>query len=169
MSEPITDEQAALDLLERAEMRGYVLDAEDARHCGYVLSQLMAQLSDCRVQLARVREALEEIASLPVKFVREGHGFEHAHIDAEGYHGPAVPKLQNMARETLSTTPSNLVVVDREEWEAMRAALGHAALPLEVLAGQIQERPYRELTGDLQDSVLVAVEAIRGSLGGPSG
>jgi hypothetical protein len=45
-----------------------------------------------------------------------------------------------------------------------RVALVAAAIPLEVLAGQIRVKPYTELSSSLQDGLLAAVENIEGAL-----
>lgn len=45
-----------------------------------------------------------------------------------------------------------------------RRALVEAAIPLEVLAGQIATRPYRELSPEVQDGILNAVAHIRAAV-----
>jgi hypothetical protein len=45
-----------------------------------------------------------------------------------------------------------------------RKALAEAAIPLEVLCGQIRVKPYKELTDDLQSQLQQSLEIIRGML-----
>lgn len=47
---------------------------------------------------------------------------------------------------------------------AARRALVEAAIPLEVMAGQIAARPYREIAPEVQDGILNAVAHVRAAV-----
>ena len=48
--------------------------------------------------------------------------------------------------------------------DSERKALAEAAIPLEVLCGQIRHKPYTELTEGIQSQLLDSLEIIRGLL-----
>jgi len=57
------------------------------------------------------------------------------------------------------------ILADLERAEAnvdrLTRALVEAAVPLEVLGGQIAVKPYKELTADFQNDILLAVRGVR--------
>lgn len=52
------------------------------------------------------------------------------------------------------------VVTVVQQYQIARQTLVEAAIPLEVLAGAIAQKPYAELSPELQDSIVKAVKLI---------
>ena len=48
--------------------------------------------------------------------------------------------------------------------ERERKKLAEAVIPLEGLCGQIRHKPYKEMTKDFQEQLLVSLDSIRGLL-----
>ncbi len=52
------------------------------------------------------------------------------------------------------------------ENQRQKKGLAAAAVVLEVLAGQIRTKPYREMTGDFQGEIMLAAARVREALAG---
>ena len=74
-----------------------------------------------------------------------------------------IKQLREVIRYARSESGSRSSQAERRV-ALLTEALATAAVPLEVLAGQIWRKPYKELTKDLQDEIVRATLAVREAL-----
>lgn len=110
----------------------------------------------------RIKELMGEVERLQ-KRVTDLLNANNAEVERRRTAESAVQRKQ-LAFDALLTASGMRASESQAEIQQLRQALVEAALPLEVLGGQISVKAYTEMTKEFQDQILAAVMVIRNAV-----